>query len=115
MQTAKKLMELGYEFTPGMKVSWVVTSGRRTPIEVEPFVSGRKFDKTPDYEYYARRAAMTLARVTDTFGWDVQELLTGTQQKSLFSYDGGEAPKTKRKEEAKVKKTDKELTLDDFL
>ena len=114
VQTARKLMELGYEFTPGMKVSWIVTSGKRTPIEVEPFVSGRKFDKIPDYEYYARRAAMTLARVTDTFGWDVQELLTGTQQKSLFSYDS-EPAKAKKKEEPKVKKTDKELTLDDFL
>ncbi|MFO7618518.1 MAG: DNA polymerase domain-containing protein [Thermoplasmata archaeon] len=113
VQTAKKLMELGYEFTPGMKVSWIVTSGRKTPIEVEPFVSGRKFEKTPDYEYYARRAAMTLARVTDTFGWDVQELLTGTQQKSLFSYDADSPAKAKKKEEPKVKKTDKELTLDD--
>ncbi|MFO7619281.1 MAG: DNA polymerase domain-containing protein [Thermoplasmata archaeon] len=114
VQTARKLQEMGYEFTPGMKVSWVVTDGRKTPIEVEPFVSGRKFEKTPDYEYYARRVAMTLARVTDTFGWDVQELLTGTQQSSLFSYGEGPA-KPRKKEEPKVKKTDKELTLDDFL
>jgi len=114
VQTAKKLTTMGYEFVPGMKVSWVVTNGRKTPIEVEPYVSGRKFEKTPDWEYYARRVAMTLARVTDTFGWDTQELLTGTQQKSLFSYDDGEAPKAKKKEEPKVRKTDKELTLDDF-
>lgn len=114
VQTAKKLTTMGYEFVPGMKVSWIVTNGRKTPIEVEPYVSGRKFEMTPDYEYYARRVAMTLARVTDTFGWDTQELLTGTQQKSLFSYDSDEAPKPKKKEEPKVKKTDKELTLDDF-
>lgn len=114
VQTAKKLMALGYEFTPGMKVSWIVTDGRKTPMEVEPYVSGRAFDKPPDYEYYARRVAMTLARVTDTFGWDVQELLTGSQQQSLFSF-GGDAAKPKKKEEPKVKKTDKELTLDDFL
>jgi len=115
VQTARKLQELGYEFTPGMKVSWIVTSGRKTPIEVEPYVSGRKFEKAPDYEYYARRVAMTLARVTDTFGWDTQELLTGTQQSSLFSYGSDESPKARKKEEPKVKKTDKELTLDDFL
>jgi DNA polymerase I len=114
VQTAKKLMDMGYEFVPGMKVSWIVTNGRKTPIEVEPYVSGRKFEKTPDYEYYARRVAMTLARVTDTFGWDTQELLTGTQQKSLFSFDAKDAPKARKKEEPKVKKTDKELTLDDF-
>jgi DNA polymerase I len=113
VQTARKLTAMGYEFVPGMKVSWIVTNGRKTPIEVEPYVSGRKFDKTPDYEYYARRVAMTLARVTDTFGWDTQELLTGTQQKSLFSFEP-DAKKAKKKEEPKVKKTDKELTLDDF-
>ncbi|MDD4307342.1 MAG: DNA polymerase domain-containing protein [Thermoplasmata archaeon] len=114
VQTAKKLMEMGYEFVPGMKVSWIVTNGRKTPIEVEPFISGRPFDKKPDYEYYARRVAMTLARVTDTFGWDVQELLTGSQQKSLFSYDSETPAKPKKTDEPKVKKTDKELTLDDF-
>jgi len=114
VQTARKLQEMGYEFTPGMKVSWIVTDARKTPIEIEPFISGRKFEHKPDYEYYARRVAMTLARVTDTFGWDVQELLTGTQQKSLFSFDPSEPSKPKKKEEPKVKKTDKELTLDDF-
>ncbi len=114
VQTARKLQDMGYEFTPGMKVSWIVTDARKTPIEVEPFISGRKFEHKPDYEYYARRLAMTLARVTDTFGWDTQELLTGTQQKSLFSYETDAPAKPKKKEEPKVKKTDKELTLDDF-
>lgn len=116
VQVARKLQELGYEFTPGMKVSWVVTNGRKTPIEVEPYVSGRKFEKAPDHEYYARRVAMTLARVTDSFGWDTQDLLTGAQQKSLFSYGDGEPSKAQKKaeDEPKVKKTDKELTLDDF-
>jgi DNA polymerase I len=116
VQTAKKLMELGYDFVPGMKVSWVVVDSRKSPQEVEPYISGRKFEKAPDYEYYARRVAMTLARITDVFGWDVQELLTGSQQASLFSYEEkAKSSKTKKKEEAKVKKTDKPLTLEDFL
>ncbi|MCK5397558.1 MAG: DNA polymerase II, partial [Thermoplasmata archaeon] len=115
VQTAKKLMAMGYEFFPGMKVSWIVTNGKRTPIEAEPFISGRKFEHAPDYDYYARRVAMTLARITDVFGWDTQELLSGRQQTSLFSYDGVPMPNKKKKNEPKVKKTDKELTLDDFL
>ncbi|MDO9537291.1 MAG: DNA polymerase domain-containing protein [Thermoplasmata archaeon] len=115
VQTAKKLIAMDYEFFPGMKVSWIVTDGRKTPIIAEPFISGRKFEHKPDYEYYARRVAMTLARVTDTFGWDTQELLTGSQQQSLFSYGSEKESKAKKKEESKIKKTDKELTLDDFL
>ena len=118
VQTAKKLMAMGYDFVPGMKVSWIVTDARKTPIEAEPFVSGREFEHKPDYEYYARRVAMTLARVTDVFGWDTQELLTGVQRTSLdqFMSDGPSIKKQrKKKEEPKVKKTDKELTLDDFL
>lgn len=116
VQTAKKLMELGYDFVPGMKVSWIVVDSRKSPQQVEPYVSGRKFDKTPDYEYYARRVAMTLARITDVFGWDVQELLTGSQQVSLFSYEEkAKSSKNKKQDEPKVKKTDKPLTLEDFL
>jgi DNA polymerase I len=119
VQTAKKLIDMGYEFMPGMKVSWIVTNARKSPQEVEPYISGRKFEKTPDYEYYARRIAMTLARITDVFGWDVQELLTGQQRTSLddFMSSGPSVKKDKVKKETKpkVKKTDKELTLEDFL
>jgi DNA polymerase I len=116
VQTAKKLMEMGYDFVPGMKVSWIVVDSRKSPQEVEPYISGRKFEFTPDYEYYARRVAMTLARITDVFGWDVQELLTGSQQQSLFTYEEkAKAAGKKKKEEPKVKKTEKPLTLEDFL
>jgi DNA polymerase I len=107
-------MVMGYEFVPGMKVSWIVTDARKTPQEAEPFVSGRKFEHTPDYEYYARRVAMTLARVTDVFGWDTNRLLTGTKQESLLAFDGV-PKKRKKKEESKIKKTDQPLTLEDFL
>ncbi len=119
VQTAKKLMDLGYEFMPGMKVSWIVTDARKSPQEVEPYISGRDFKKKPDYQYYARRVAMTLARITDVFGWDVHELITGHQRTSLddFMGSGPSVKKDKVKKELtpKVKKTDKKLTLEDFL
>src|SRR5207302_501180 len=38
---ARKLEQLGEEFMPGMKVSWIVTDSKKSPMEVEPYVSGR--------------------------------------------------------------------------
>src|SRR5467141_1804665 len=90
---ARKLEEMGEEFMPGMKVSWIVTDSKRSPMEVEPYVSGRPFEKRPDWEYYARRVAQTLAYITEAYGWDEKALLTGkrSQQKSLSSDDFSEA------------------------
>ncbi|HKW43765.1 MAG TPA: DNA polymerase domain-containing protein, partial [Thermoplasmata archaeon] len=109
---ARKLEEMGEEFMPGMKVSWIVTDSRKSPMEVEPYVSGRAFEKRPDWEYYARRVAQTLAYVTEVYGWDEKALFTGTQpaqQKSLFSDDfEGETS------EPGSRKADKKLTLEDF-
>ncbi len=118
VQTAKKMMAMGFEFVPGMKVSWIVTDGSRSPIEAEPFIDGKEFTHKPDYNYYARRMAMTFSRITEVFGWDMKSLMTGSQQKTLFGEggfgDGGSEPSAK-KEKVEVKKTDKKLTLDDFL
>src|SRR3989449_410936 len=110
---ARKLEEMGEEFMPGMKVSWIVTDSKKSPMEVEPYLSGRKFERAPDWEYYARRVAQTLSYVTEVYGWDEKALFTGTQppeQKSLFSEDfNGAAPP-----EEGPRKTEKKLTLEDF-
>ena len=111
---ARKLGEMGEEFVPGMKVSWVVTDHKKSPMEVEPYLSGRAFERSPDWEYYARRIAQTLAYITEVYGWDEKALFTCTQpakQKSLFSDDftngeGGSASGPRR--------TEKKLTLEDF-
>jgi len=107
---AKKLLEMGYEFQPGMKVSWIVTNSRRTPQEVEPFLAGKAFDKKPDYKYYAERLAQSIVRVTDVFGWDEKRLLTGAQQSTLF--DSGSRPE---KRKAEVKKATGKMSLEDFM
>lgn len=112
---ARKLKAMGYEFVPGMKVSWIVTDSKKTPQEVEPYIDGKDFDFEPDWEYYANRVAMTIARVTEVFGWDERSLLGGTQQKTLFSDDYEKSPHKKVVGKGKPKKTDKELTLEDFL
>jgi DNA polymerase I len=67
-----------------MKVSWIVTDARAKPQRVEPYIDGRDFEFRPDYNYYAERLASTMARVTEVFGVSEKELLTGSQQTSLF-------------------------------
>jgi len=109
---AKKLLEMGEEFTPGMKVSWIVTNHKESPMEVEPYISGRPFEKEPDWEYYARRVAQTLAYVTEVYGWDEKALLTGkrSEQKSLSSDEfTGESLEGMGRP-----KTGKKMTLEDY-
>ncbi len=118
VQAARKMQELGYEFTPGMKVSWVVTNAQKTPQEVEPWVPDHELEKEPDWEYYARRIAKTLARVTEVFGWDEDALLAGNKQSSLFSsqFENDDKKKEKKdKSKNEPEKTDEKLTLEDFM
>jgi DNA polymerase I len=114
VQTAKKLMAMGYDFVPGMKVSWVVTDSRKTPQEVEPYISGRPFEHRPDCRYYAERLAQTAARATEVFGWGEKDLMTGSQQATLFdaSFSSPGPARTKSKPE---KKPAKKLDLRDFM
>jgi DNA polymerase I len=107
----KKLKELGYEVVPGMKVSWVVTDSKASPQNFEPWVEGRPFAAKPDYRYYATRLAATIARVTDSFGWDERSLLSGIQQATFKDLDFEE----KRAKKHEPKKTDKKLSLDQFM
>ena len=108
VQAAKKLMALGYEFIPGMKVSWIVTDSKKTPQVVEPYISGKEFTARPDYRYYAERIAQTASRITEVFGWTEKDLMMGTQQATLFEgafetvepsqrEDAPEEPKPKKK------------------
>ena len=114
VQAARKLMELGYEFIPGMKASWVVTNSMRTPQEVEPYVSGREFTATPDHRYYAERLAQTIGRATEVFGWDERSLMMGSQQFTLFDQTFEETPK-KRKRKPEVNRSDRSMSLEDFM
>ncbi|MDR3283486.1 MAG: DNA polymerase II, partial [Candidatus Methanoplasma sp.] len=95
VQAAKKLIAMGYEFTPGMKVSWIVTDADKTPQQVEPYVSGAEFTARPDYKYYAERLAQTASRITEVFGWSEKDLMLGSQQATLFGGEFEPAGKTK--------------------
>ena len=112
IRAAKKLVDMGEEFTSGMKVSWIVTDSAKSPMDVEPYISGQEFIKAPDWAYYARRVAQTLAYVTEVFGWDEKALLTGKRspaQRSLSSADFNAEPG-----EDGPRKTEKNLKIEDF-
>ncbi|MEM1974250.1 MAG: hypothetical protein QXN68_05630, partial [Thermoplasmata archaeon] len=72
---------------------------RKSPQEVEPYINGRPFNKKPDYEYYARRIAETLSRITEVFELDQNALISGKRQTTLFENE----------------KKKKKGTLEDFL
>ncbi len=113
VQAAKKMEEKGYRFIPGMKVSWIVTDAKRSPQEVEPWLTETDDEIDPDWDYYAQRIARTLSRVTEVFGWDEKGLLMGNRQSSLFSSKFDD-----RRESAPKKKTNKtknDPSLQDFL
>ncbi|WP_337860817.1 DNA polymerase domain-containing protein [Ferroplasma sp.] len=71
VNAAKKLIERGEIFIPGMKVSWIVTDANRTPQQVEPFIDGREFAYIPDYSYYSKRLQETLNRVLESLNSQV--------------------------------------------
>ncbi|MFP4001659.1 MAG: DNA-directed DNA polymerase [Thermoplasmata archaeon] len=118
VQAAKKMKELGHKFTPGMKVSWIVTNADKTPQEVEPWLPDHEIEKEPDWRYYARRVAKTLSRVTEVFGWDEEALLAGNKQSDLFSgkfdSDGGSQKDDQKSSDDDIEKKD-EVTLEDFV
>ncbi len=72
--------KLGTDFTPGMRVSWIVTDGSATPQRAEPWIDGRPFKFEPDWRYYARRLASSLSRVTELWGWTEKALISGRKE-----------------------------------
>jgi len=114
VQAALKLKERGYEFTPGMKVSWIVTDSNVTPQTVEPYVSGAEFKGRPDHRYYAERLANMASRVTEVFGWDEKALMLGIQQATLFDSDHGGSPAKKNRKKETSAPVTKKTSLNDF-
>jgi DNA polymerase I len=81
VQAAQKLMKMGREFIPGMKVSWIVVDSKKRPQVVEPFIPNVPFQYKPDYDYYADRVAQTLSRITEVFNLDESSLKTSEVRK----------------------------------
>ncbi|MEM3676039.1 MAG: DNA polymerase domain-containing protein, partial [Thermoplasmataceae archaeon] len=94
VRVAKKLIERGETFIPGMKVSWIVTNSKKTPQEVEPYIDGVPFEFTPDWDYYARRIEETLDRVLEGIADDYKEVLEKQTNLTKFISDASAKPKT---------------------
>lgn len=117
VNVAKRLQEMGYDFTPGMKTPFVITNGGCQPLKAEPVIEGVEFTARPDYRYYAERLAMALARVTEAFGCDERTLMQGNSQRTLDLFCeekplAATMPATSREAAKKVKTRS---TLDMFL
>ena len=86
LQAYKKYIKTGRPFVSGMKISFIVTNARISPMEVEPYIPEEDCPK-PDYDYYTDRMAKSLSRVTEVFDWDAKALKKGKQaprQQTLF-------------------------------
>lgn len=86
VQCARKLRDMGELVAPYMSVAWIVTNSRKTPIEVEPYLSSKKFIRTPDWDYYATRLSQAFGRITEVFGWDEDRLYSGQRQCSIDNF-----------------------------
>ncbi len=84
VQVMRQLQAMGIDVQPGMKVSWVITGSKGKQEPTAYTGPDSESSIAPDNNYYARRVAMTLARITEVFGWGVNDLLSGTRTKSLF-------------------------------
>ena len=87
VQAAKKRIARGLPFTPGMKVSYIVTAakgedGRQT---VEPWLVAETGDPppVPDWSFYAERLARAMGRITEVYGWKKEDLLLGSRQQTF--------------------------------
>ena len=90
VRAAKQRIAEGLQFTPGMKVGYIVTK----PDEGEKKLGVRAWlvdeigGGPPEYDrdYYAGRLAKSLGRVTEAFGWDEKNLLKGNRQSNLLDF-----------------------------
>ena len=77
VRAAKQRIAAGLGFTPGMKVGWIVTNGKTSPMTVQAWMVDELEVEPPEYdpEFYAKRLATALGRVTEAFGWNNKKLL----------------------------------------
>jgi len=88
VRAAKERIRRGLQFTPGMKVGYIVTDSKSSPMSVEPWLVDEIGEEPPEYDptYYAKRLAKSLGRITEAFQWSEKELLSGSRQQSIFDF-----------------------------
>lgn len=91
VRVAKKLLEIGYPWMPGQRVSYIITDGS-SPLTAEPVIPGRPLP-SPDLKYYEERIITMLGgtsskkpNILAVFGWDKKAIRTGLKQRRLDAY-----------------------------
>ena len=84
VQAARKRIAKGLQFTPGMKVSYIVTDTKDGQT-VEPWLVAETGDEPPipDWLFYAERLARAMGRITEVYGWSSKDLLLGSRQQTF--------------------------------
>jgi DNA polymerase I len=88
VRAAKQRIEAGLNFTPGMKVGWLVTDFSKSPMQVAAWLEDETGVEQTEYDpdFYVKRLATALGRITEAFGWSGDDLIKGNRQATLFSF-----------------------------
>tara|TARA_E500000081_G_C5855675_1_gene228376 strand:+ start:65 stop:532 length:468 start_codon:yes stop_codon:yes gene_type:complete len=88
VSAAKSRIARGLNFTPGMKVGYLVTDASNSPMTVIDWHEDETGENQSDFdpEYYAKRIATAMGRITEVFGWNEKDLLQGSKQGTLDSW-----------------------------
>jgi DNA polymerase I len=88
VRAAKQRIEAGLNFTPGMKVGWLVTDFSKSPMKVAAWLEDETGVEQTEYDpdFYVKRLATALGRITEAFGWSGDDLIKGNRQANLFSF-----------------------------
>lgn len=86
VRVARQRIDHGLGFTSGMKVSYVVTDASKSPMKVQAWFEAESNGGIGRYDgqFYAERLAVALGRITEAFGWNAKDLISGNRQTTLF-------------------------------
>jgi len=70
---AKILIKAGEDFSPGMKVSWIISNDKSQCIA--PIIRGKYLSKNYNVDYYVKRVAKSFGRILGPLGLSEEELL----------------------------------------
>ena len=92
VRAAKERISRGLQFTPGMKVGYIITNSKTSPMEVKAWLVDEIGGEPPkpDPQYYVNRLAKSLGRITSALNFDESKLKdyakNPSTQKSLFDF-----------------------------
>ncbi len=92
VRAAKERISRGLQFTPGMKVGYIITNSKSSPMEVKAWLVDEIGGEPPkpDPQYYVNRLAKSLGRITSALKFDESALKdyakNPSTQKSLFDF-----------------------------